>query len=411
MVEFFISKRYLRSKHKTNLISIISMISAVGVTIGVAALIVVISVFNGFGSLVKSILINFDPHVTIHSEVQDGSELKTELYTFLSSREDISNYYAFVEGKVLLQNNQNYQAVSLKGIEEQDSSGDWGIKTSLLKGDIDFNASDATVPSLLVSQRMAIRLSASVGDTITVNSFENLQRMAIDFTAIPQTRRFIISGVFSTDNPDYDILFAYSPLASAQNTLNFGKKISGYEIRLDDINSSEQFKNDILADINNNTLRINTWYDLHKDLYNVMQIERWSAFLLLSLIIFVATFNILGSLTMSVIEKKRDIGVLRAMGIKINSIVKIFMFEGILIGFIGTFIGLFLGLLVCYLQIEFKFYALDPASYIIDAIPVRIEFLDVITVTAAALFLTFIASLYPAKRAAKINLIESIKYE
>lgn len=410
MFEFFISRRYMRSKHKTSLISIISTISALGVTIGVAALIIVISVFNGFGSLVKSILINFDPHVTIHADFK-GPDTRTKVGEFLSNHESVENYYGFVEGKVLLQNNRNYQAVTLKGIDEQDSTGKWGIKTSLLKGDINFADVNKQMPEIILSQRMAIRLSASLGDTITLNSFENLQKMAIDFTAIPQSKQFRISGIFATNNPDYDILFAYSALEPAQQTLNMYDRISGYEIRLNDINNSDAVKNDILARFNSLDLTVNTWYDLHKDLYNVMQIERWSAFILLSLIISVATFNILGSLTMSVIEKKRDIGVLRAMGVKINSIVKIFMFEGILVGFLGTITGLIVGLIVCYLQIEYKFYALDPASYVIDAIPVKLEVTDILTVTLASLFLTFIASLYPAKRAAKINIIESIKYE
>lgn len=411
MFEFFISRRYLRSKHKTNLISIISTISAIGVTIGVAALIVVISVFNGFGSLVKSILINFDPHVTVHTGVAE-KRMNEEIWSYFADNKSVENYYKFAEGKVLLQNGQNYEAVTLKGIQEQDSTGEWGIKTSLLKGEIDFNNTDKSIPQVVVSQRMAIRLSCSLGDSITINSFDNLQRMAIDFTAIPQSRRFRISGIFATNNPDYDILFAYCPLQPAQAVLDLGNNISGYEIRLKNINDSEAFKNEFLSQFGNRVgLKVNTWYDLHKDLYNVMQIERWSAFILLSLIISVATFNILGSLTMSVIEKKRDIGVLRAMGVKINSIVKIFMFEGILVGFIGTITGLIVGLIICYLQIEFKLYALDPASYIIDAIPVKLETADIIAVTAASLFLTFIASLYPAKRAAKINLIESIKYE
>jgi lipoprotein-releasing system permease protein len=386
------------------------MISAIGVTIGVAALIVVISVFNGFGSLVKSILINFDPHVTIHAEALTNEE-RQKLELFLNGNQGIENYYEFAEGKVLLQQNQNYQTITLKGITEQDSSNSWGIKTSLLKGQINFDKQDSRIIDLLISQRMAIRLSVSVGDTIVINSFDNLQRMAIDFTAIPQTRQARINGVYATNNPDYDILFAYCPLGSAQSVLGIENSITGFEIRLKNIDDSDELKSGITASFPTQNLKVSTWYDLHKDLYNVMQIERWSAFILLSLIISVATFNILGSLTMSVIEKRRDIGVLRSIGMRINSITKIFMFEGILVGFIGTISGLAIGVLLCYLQIEYKFYALDPSDYIIDAIPVKLQIADIFSITLASLFLTFIASLYPARRAARVNLIESIKYE
>ncbi len=411
MFEYFIAKKYLRTKHKVNFISVISIISAIGITVGVAALIIVISVFNGFGSLVKSILINFDPHVTV--SLPNGHTTVTEeaIGNYLASLESVESFYRFVEGKVLLQNGRNYQVTTLKGFTEQDTSGNWGIKTSLLKGDIDFNSTNSKLNQIIISQRMAIRLSCSIGDVISVSTFDNLQRMAIDFTAIPQVMVFEVSGIFATDNKDYDIEYAFTSLNSGLNTFGGTTSTQGFECRMNDIDDSDELKAGLIEKFGEESLNVKTWFDLHKDLYNVMQIERWAAFILLSLIISVATFNILGSLTMSVLEKKRDIGLLRSLGVKINSITKIFMFEGLLIGFIGTASGLLIGLVVCYLQITFKFYALDPAKYIIDAIPVNVEVVDILTITLASLFLAFLASLYPARRAAKTNLIDAIKYE
>jgi lipoprotein-releasing system permease protein len=409
MFEYFIAKKYLRTKHKVNFISVISIISTIGITVGVAALIIVISVFNGFGSLVKSILINFDPHVTI--TLQDDDQTIAEIGNYLKSQREIETYYRFVEGKVLLQNGRNYQVTTLKGFTEQNTDGEWGIKTSLLKGDINFNSESISENNILLSQRMAIRLSCSIGDTITISTFDNLQRMAIDFTAIPQLKSFEVSGIFATDNRDYDILYAFTSLKSAESILGNKSNRSGFECRMKDIDDSDILKSNILNKFKINVVNVKTWFDLHKDLYNVMQIERWAAFILLSLIISVATFNILGSLTMTVLEKKRDIGLLRSLGVKINSITKIFMFEGLLIGSIGTLAGLTIGLLVCYAQIIFKFYSLDPAKYIIDAIPVNVNITDILVITLASMLLTFLASLYPARRAAKTNLIDAIKYE
>ena len=142
-----------------------------------------------------------------------------------------------------------------------------------------------------------------------------------------------------------------------------------------------------------------------------MQIERWSAYIILCLIIAVATFNILGSLSMSVIEKKRDIGVLRSVGAEEKSIVKIFMFEGLLIGIIGTLAGVFLGYLICYLQINYNIYPLDPTQYKIDSLPLQLRLSDFFYISGASMLLSFLASLYPAKKAAKINIVESIKWE
>ena len=148
-----------------------------------------------------------------------------------------------------------------------------------------------------------------------------------------------------------------------------------------------------------------------KELYSVMQIERWTAYLILSLIIAVATFNILGSLSMSVIEKKRDIGILSAMGVTEKSVLRIFMFEGLLIGIVGTLIGVFIGYFVCWLQIKYNIYPLNPAQYKVDALPMQIRISDFFFISGISLLLAFLASLYPAKKAAKVNAIEAIKWE
>jgi len=154
-----------------------------------------------------------------------------------------------------------------------------------------------------------------------------------------------------------------------------------------------------------------TWYDLHKDLYSVMKIERWLAYAILCLIIGVATFNLLGSLTMSVIAKTRDIGILKAMGATKQDVIAIFQFEGLFIGMIGTVAGSLLGLAVCYLQIHYQLFALDPTVYIIPAIPVEVHPLDFLSVAGAALGLSYAATLYPAKRAAALLPATAIRWE
>ncbi|MFH1527014.1 MAG: ABC transporter permease [Bacteroidota bacterium] len=409
MFEFFISKKYLRSKHKTTFISIISAISTLGVTIGVAALIIVISVFNGFGSLVTEIMLKYDPHIVAAFETPPKPLALEEFENYLANSTEIQNYHSYAEGKVILMNKNSYQVIELKGLPEFTNDSNWGIGSSMLKGDISY--SEENNFEIALGLRMAIRLSCRVGDTLSVTSFNGIERILTDFTAIPNSRNFVVSGIFETNNKDYDIQFGFTSQKSAQRALNIGNKISGYEIFLNDVNEADGIKEELLNKFSKNNIRVNSWFDLHKDLYTVMLIERWAAFIILCLIISVATFNILGSLTMSVIEKKKDIAVLRSMGANSNSIVKIFMFEGLLIGFIGTISGLLLGLLVCYIQIEYKIYPLDPTKYIIDAIPIQLRFTDIAAVTTAAFLLTFLSSLLPAKRAARVNIIEAIKYE
>ncbi len=408
MFEYFIAKRYLRSKHKLNFITIISLLSTMGIAIGVAALIVVLSVFNGFGSLVTSILVSFDPHLRVSIVDEKGFASIDSVSKTLSKIDAVKNYYPFIDGKAILLNRQTYEIINLKGIKISDSRGkDWGVATKIISGKFDIEDNSNKI---ILGLPLALRLSARVGDTISVTSAYNIGR-TIATLSIPQTRRFIVSGIFESSNRDYDLSYVFTSLSDAQRLFGLQNKISGYEILLNDFHDADKIKKKISAELNPSLFTIDTWYDLHKELYDVMTIERWSAYILLCLIIAVATFNIFASLTMTVIEKKQDIGVMRSMGLKRDSVLRIFMFEGILVGIIGTVAGIAIGLLVCYLQMKYNFYPLDPTKYIIDAMPVEIRYTDILAIGLMAMLLSFLASLYPAKRAARTIIIESIKYE
>ncbi len=409
MFEFFIAKKYLGTKHKLNFITIISIISTLGITIGVAALVIVISVFNGFGSFAKSMLLNFDPHlrVVLSSDNLNGSI--DSLNNILNDSPEIKSYYPYLEGKIVLLNSNSYHFINVKGItERKKDDNDWGITSSIYTGKL--NLDNNPIPSIALSLNTSLKLRCRIGDTITATSLKSIEKMLTNFLALPNSKRFVVSGIYQSNNKNYDTEYSFTSLKAAQELLGI-RTISGYEIRLKNINDTEQVRNELNNQLDQNHFSVYTWYDMHKDFYDVMQIERWAAFILLMLIISVATFNILGSLTMSVIEKRRDIGILRSMGTKKKSILKIFMFEGVLIGAIGTILGLALGLLVCYLQIEFKIYPLDPMKYKIDAIPVQLQIADLIIIPIVSMLLSFLASLYPAKRAVKLNVIDSIKYE
>jgi len=409
MLEFFLARRYLRSKHKLNFISVISTLSTAGITIGVAALIIVLSVFNGFGSLVTSILVSFDPHIRVAVVDENGFGFTDSVKSILETNQNVKTYFSYAEGKAVLLNRQSYEIINLKGLDSKSQNSDWGINTKIISGKYDIQHTSG-IPKIILGLPLALRLSARVGDTITVTSAYNIER-TITTLSIPRTQRFVVTGLFESNNRDYDLSYAFTSLPASQNLFGLRDRITGYEVRLNNIKYAENIKNVLSANLPENYFTVSTWYDLHKDLYSVMTIERWAAYILLSLIIAVATFNIFASLTMTVLEKKKDIGVLRSVGVNRKMIVRIFMFEGLLVGIIGTTIGILLGLLVCYLQMEYKFYALDPMKYIIDSMPVQIRLSDLAAVGAMSMLLSFLASLYPAKRAASTIIIESIKYE
>jgi lipoprotein-releasing system permease protein len=407
--ESFIAKRYLLSKHKINFITFISIISIAGITIGVAALIVVLSVFNGFGSLVSGYLMNLDPHIRIEAASTKGEKEISIIEKEMSLIQQVESHSPFVDGKVLAFNKGIIQAVNLKGITEEAANTVYNILPVIKLGELDISESGNHL-NIIIGIQLADRLHAITGDTLTLISSVGIEQV-ISQLSLPLSKKAVIRGIFVSNNNDYDDGYIFTNIKSAQLLLGYKNNYQGYEARLSNINDAFEVKQTLQAMFDEKDFSINTWYDFHKDLYSVMQIERWTAYIILSLIIAVATFNILGSLSMSVIEKRRDIGIMRAMGVNENSILKIFMFEGLLIGITGTLLGVILGYLVCFLQISYNIYPLDATQYKINSLPIELRLSDFFFISGAAMLLSFLASLYPAKRAAKVDAIEAIKWE
>jgi len=408
-IESFISKRYLVSKHKINFITIISILSVLGITIGVASLVVVLSVFNGFGSLVTSFLMNLDPQVRVEVISDSGYNHLDQLKKDLNNIKDVRAYSPYVSGKVLAYRGNLTRVVDLKGIVKKNDKDIYNISSSMQLGKFEIGT-DNNLPGVILGLPLADHLEILPGDTLTLISPAGIEKVITQFSS-PQIQKFIVTGIFVSNNNTYDDNYMFTNLGTAQRLLGYGNNIQGYDIMLNNIDNSDKVKSKLLSELNSNLFSVNTWYDFHKELYYVMKIERWSAFLILSLIIAVACFNVLGSLSMSVIEKKRDIGILRSMGISENSVLRIFMNEGVMIGIIGTIAGLLLGYAVCYIQIHFKIYPLNPVQYKIDALPVKIRISDFFYISFASMILSFIASYLPAKRASKVDPLEAIKWE
>jgi lipoprotein-releasing system permease protein len=405
--EFFIAKRYLFSKRKVSFITVISAISVIGVTIGVAAMIIVLSVFNGFHNKVSSILIGFDPHIRIESSAGQKMENYETVLGSIKSM-GITNSSPFTLNKGMLTKKNSNKVIFIKGVDEESVEKVSGVKNLVQLGDFNLK-NDGEFGGIVLGLALADQLSSYIGDTITILSPVGLEYSLTQFVE-PITKEFVVTGIYDSDNREYDSKYAYISISNAQNLFRLGNSVSGVEIRLNDINKSDETKVSIQNELGGK-YNVLTWYDLHLDFYSILKIERWVAFIILSLIIAVASFNILGSLTMTVIEKKRDIGILKAMGASDNTITRIFLFEGLVVGLIGMFAGSFIGAAVILSQKWFEFYKLDSSVFKINALPVMIDLTDFIFVPLAALLLCFLASLYPARRAAKLNPVESIRWE
>jgi lipoprotein-releasing system permease protein len=397
----------LFSKKKFNFITIISLISIIGVTIGVAALIIVLSVFNGFSSRVTSILISFDPHIRI--EATEGNKV-TDYNSIQEKIKDlgIKSSAPYTLNKGMLTNETSNEVVFIKGVDEKEVGDVSGVVEFMRFGEFDLK-NNGDYGGIIMGFSLLGKLKARPGDTLTLLSPVGLENSLTQFVE-PKTKKFIISGVYDSDNKDYDGNYAYISLENSQDLFQLEGKVNGVEIRYNNISESEAGKEKIKAVLGND-FKVMTWYDLHEDFYSILKVERWVAFIILSLIIAVASFNILGSLTMTVIEKKRDIGVLKSLGASDKMITNIFLFEGISVGVIGIIAGTILGLGVTLAQKYLDLYKLDSGVYKISALPVELQYMDFVYIPIAAMVLCFLASLYPSRRAARLEPVNAIRWE
>lgn len=407
---FFIAKRYLFSKNRIKFISIISYLSVGGITVGVAALIIVLAVFNGFSGLVRSLLVNFDPHVRI--EAATAADLKTldSLKSYISSQKNVVSYSPFSEGKVMIMTSKFSRVITLRGADTETGKGVYNLQGTTVLGKSDLSESESGHTPILVGIQLADKMQILPGDVISIVSPFGIENVAAGL-APPKSLTCEVAGIFSVQNNDYDDGLMFAPLEDASDLLGYGSNFQGWDIKLSNYEGADSFVESFQKTFGTQSYKVKTWYDFHKDLYTMMQVERWVAYILLSLIILVAVFNTLASLTMSVQSKRRDIGILSTLGMNRESIRKIFLYQGVMIGFIGTIGGFLLAFAIYYLHQKYNIYPLDATRFRISAMPMELHWADFLVTGLMSFFLSVISSLYPAKRAAESDPLQAIRYE
>lgn len=387
--------------------------------LGVAALIVVLSVLNGFFDFVRDMLISYDPHVRIVSVSDRGLQKVDSLVSIAEAIPGVIQVSPYVEGKAMLRHDSQSdvnKVVIVRGIEMSNMGEDNNLVTGITFGTFDVSRKNGR-PGIVLGRRLGERLLIAPGggtrpaSRVALLSASGLVRSFVNVFSSSPIREFEVRGLFHLESV-YDESHVFIDLKEAQRLFRTGRTVSGIEIRLEDLERAPEVKAALRERLDASTYDILTWYDLQKSLYDVMRLEKYGASLILALIILVAAFNIVGSLTMIVIEKRRDVGVLRAMGASQQDIKKIFLLEGLFIGVLGSGMGLVLGLGIALTQQYFEIVPLAEAeSFLIDAYPVSIQFADVFVVTVIALGLCILASVYPARRAASIEPAEAIRVQ
>ncbi len=407
-----IARRYLFSQKRISLISLITGLSTVGVALGVAALIVVLSVMNGFFDFVRGLMVSLDPHVRIESVEPEGLAQADSLERLALTLDDVASASAFVEGRaVLLERggSGSNTVVTVRGVVPHANTD---VEAAVYQGAFDLERSDGAAGIVLnrqLGQERGLLPTDTDTPRVALISAAGIERSLTQVFSVPRLHWFDVRGLFDMQ-AGTDEARVYISVDAAQRLFQMNERVSGIDIRLHDIDRADAIKAELERHLDAEAFTVRTWYDLQRALYDVMQLEKWGAWAILFLIVMVAAFNIVGSLTMVVIEKRRDVGVLRAMGVSKRNIRRIFLAEGALIGLVGTGTGTALGLGLALLQDRFALVPLSQAdSFLIDAYPVHILWTDVGLVVGASFALCVAASVYPAWRAASVPPAQAIQ--
>jgi lipoprotein-releasing system permease protein len=311
----------------------------------------------------------------------------------------------------LARSKEGTAGILIKGIDPRTAGQVTDLGKDMVYGELKLDSvfveGERTLPGIVLGYNLADRLIVTIGDVVTIISPAGITNMMMQ---MPPMKQFRVTGYFETGLYEYDDTYAYISIPAAQELFKMDDMVSGIEIKLDDMNQAEHVA-DLIRDKIGYPYRVLSWVSLNPNLFAWMQIEKWAAFVILSLIIMVAAFNIISTLIMVVMEKTKEIGILKSMGATGKSIRQIFMFEGLVVGVVGTILGGVVGFALCWAQQTYKFFGLPSDVYIISWLPIYMKWLDFLMVGVAAIVISFIFSSYPASKAAKLDPVTAIRYE
>jgi len=399
---FYIARRYLISKKKRNVINIISSISVAGVGVMTMALIVVLSIFNGFDDLLKNLFYSFDPDLRIESSQGKSFSEDSVIYDVLDQEKAVLTYARIIEENALLRYENQQFIARLKGVDEHFINVS-GVDTMMSSGE--FVLWDHGVPMAVAGQGVAYKLSLSVNRHTPIKAFvpkrdAKMTGSFMDATHALNQKNLYPSGFFSIQQ-DFDNEYVFIPIEIAREIFDYSNELTALELKLAE-NADTQSIKASLSDKLGENFTIKDRYEQHEFFYKIMKSEKWAVFFILSFILLIASFNVIGSLTMLIIDKKDDIHTLRSLGANNATISRVFLLEGWLITIVGAVIGLLLGWALCWAQMKFGIIQLNQSgSFIIDAYPVAMKTIDFIAVFFTVMLIGLFAAWYPVQHITK----------
>jgi len=405
--EFFIGLRYLKARRRHRSFSLNTIVSITGVTLGVGALIATLGIMTGFTNDIRNKILGTNAHIIVLDRTGQPMSNYPAIIEKVKDTPHVVAATPFLYTQVLLSHERQSQGVVLRGIDPTTAGRVTDLDKNLLGGSLAELAKPGKEgePGIILGRELAGRLGAFLGSPVTaISPTGTIGPMGI----VPKLKKFTVVGIFDSGMFEYDSSLAYIPLHEAQKLLDYGDAVNGIEVKVDDIFRSGQIAGDITSRLDF-PFGARDWKEMNKSLFSALQMEKIMMFIILVLIILVASFNIVSTLTMIVVEKGREIAILKAMGATPAKIMRIFMIEGLVIGVVGVALGIPLGYGASWLIQEF--YTLPGDVYYISKIPVKLLWTDVASVSVSALAISLIATIYPSWRASKLEPVEALRYE
>lgn len=412
-LDWYIARRYLAARKRGRFLSLITWIALGGVTLGVMALVIVISVMNGMQEELRAKILGSNPHVLV---LQTGTSLRMDGWEQVLERvrtvDAVVGAAPFVVTSVGIQRAGYAQTADLYGVLPQPEGVPvTDFERDLQDGVYSLGPTESGYPPVLVGSLLAQRMQLFKGDTLVLVSLENVNESPMG-GLYPTVREFEMAGSFTTGMYEYDLRNIYTTLAAAQDLLGIAgeNQVGGIAVRVEDLWEADGVGREIRAAVGPGHF-IESWMTTNRSFFSALKLEELAMGVILGLIIVVAAFNVVSTLVMVVVDRTREIGILKSMGMTDRAILRVFRLQGLWIGMIGTSLGVALGLVMAWALDRYQFISIPADLYYLDHLPVAVDLLDVATIIVVSMGITFLATLYPASRAAGLRPVEAIRHE
>jgi lipoprotein-releasing system permease protein len=406
---WFVGSRYLRARQKQAFISLITFLATAGIAVGVMALIVVIAVMTGFESELQNRILGIESHVLVMRYGETVADIDTTVAA-IESLDGVQSAAPFIYTQVMLRSPHAVTGAVLKALDPSRPGPPIFVGKNTSLGDaLDLAAPDESsgkAPGLVIGRVTAEKLKVDVGDPLTLISPLG---KGTTTNQMPTVMRFSVAGIFETGMNEYDGAMSFVRLDVAQRLLQMTGRATGLEVRVDDIYQARSVADAIVARIGF-PFWARDWMQMNRNLFSMLRLQKTVMFIILTLIVIVAAFNIASALIMMVMEKTRDIAILKTIGATNRHIRRIFVFKGLVIGCIGTAVGGLLGFILCSILKRYPFIKLPGDVYFLTTLPVSLESLDVVVIGLSTVVICFLATLYPAASASALDPVDGIRY-